>query len=132
MAALQRAIALAEMDRLAGAVTDDLHFDMARLLEILLDIYGVVTKRSTGLRTCGLQGDLKVFLGAGNLHAAAAAACRCLDDHRIADLGRNALGFLLFRYRSIGARHDRNAKALCGALGLDLVAHGTDVVARWT
>jgi hypothetical protein len=38
VAALQRAVALAEMDRVALAVAEDLDFDVARLLEILLDI----------------------------------------------------------------------------------------------
>ncbi len=48
VAALQRAVALAQMDHMAMAVGQDLDFDMARLLEILLHIDGVVAERGLG------------------------------------------------------------------------------------
>ena len=72
---------------------------------------------------------VEVVLVARDLHAAAAAAGRRLDDHRIADFGGDALGFLLVGDGAVGAGHDRNAEPLGGALGLDLVAHDADMVA---
>src|ERR1051325_9722805 len=49
MAALKRAVALAEMDRIALAVAEDLELDVARIAEILLDIDGVVAERALRL-----------------------------------------------------------------------------------
>ena len=48
MRALQRAIALAEMDDAALAVAEDLHLDMPRPVEIALEIDRIVAER--GLR----------------------------------------------------------------------------------
>ena len=48
VAALQRAIALAQMHDIAMAVGQDLDFDMARLLEIFLHIDGVVAEGGLG------------------------------------------------------------------------------------
>ena len=48
VAALQRAVALAEMDGVALAVAEHLDLDMARLLEIFLDIDGVVAESGLG------------------------------------------------------------------------------------
>ena len=47
----------------------------------------------------------------------------------IADFGGDALGLAFFGHRAVGAWHDRNAEALGGTFGLDLVAHDADVVA---
>jgi hypothetical protein len=44
VAALQRAVALAEMDRVALAVAEDLDLDMAGLAEVFLDIDGASPK----------------------------------------------------------------------------------------
>ena len=50
----------------------------------------------------------------------------------IADFGGDALGFSFLGDGAVGARNDRNAEALGGALGLDLVAHDADMVGRRT
>jgi hypothetical protein len=49
VAALQRAVALAEMDGVALAVAEHLDLDMARLLEVFLDIDGIVAEGRLGL-----------------------------------------------------------------------------------
>ena len=49
MAALQRTVALAQMDRVAVAVAEHLEFDMARIAEIFFEIDGVVAERGLGL-----------------------------------------------------------------------------------
>ena len=53
VAALQRAVALAEMDDVAVAVGEHLDFDVARLLEIFLDVDGVVAERGLGFGAGG-------------------------------------------------------------------------------
>ena len=86
VAALQRAVALAEMDGAAMAVAEHLDFDVARPREIFLEIDRVVAER--GLRL-GARGGERVETGrrrlARDLHAAPAAAGRRLDQHREAD-----------------------------------------------
>ena len=51
MAALERAVALAEVDRLALAVAEHLEFDVARVGEIFLHVDGVVAERRAWPRT---------------------------------------------------------------------------------
>ena len=60
MAALQRAVALAEMDGIALAVAEDLELDVARVAEIFLDIDGVVAERALrlGARLADLRFEL--------------------------------------------------------------------------
>ena len=60
VAALQRAVALAEMDGLALAVAEDLDFDMARLLEIFLEIDRVVAEGRLGFGARGGHGDAEI------------------------------------------------------------------------
>ena len=58
----------------------------------------------------------------------AAAAGGGLDQHRIADFVGDRFGFVVGADAAVRARHHRNAEALGGALGLDLVAHDADVL----
>ena len=60
VAALQRAIALAQMHDIAMAVGQDLDFDMARLLEIFLHIDRVVAEGGLGLGAGGGQREATV------------------------------------------------------------------------
>ena len=50
VAALQRALALAEVDEVAVAVAEDLHLDVARPLDELLDVDAVVGEERLALR----------------------------------------------------------------------------------
>ena len=52
VAALHRAVALAEVDRVALAVGEHLDLDVARVLEELLHVDQVVAERGLRLRTC--------------------------------------------------------------------------------
>ena len=82
VAALQRAIAVAEMNGLAVAVAQNLDFDMARLFEIFFKIDRVVAKGRLGLGPRRFERRGKLLRGAGNFHAAPAAAGRCLYENR--------------------------------------------------
>jgi hypothetical protein len=87
VAALQRAVALAQMDRVAVAVAEHLNLDVARIAEIFLDIDGVVAERGLGLGAAGAASGVSSSASARHdLHAAPAAAGGGLDEHRIADL----------------------------------------------
>ena len=130
MAALQRAIALAEMHRVALTVAQHLDLDVARLGEVLLHVDLVVAEGGLGLGARGRQRKAEVGRRLRHLHAAAAAAGGRLDQHRkahrLGDLHRLGLA----RHGAVGAGHDRNAEALGRLLRLDLVAHDADVLRR--
>ena len=55
VAALQRAVALAEMDGVALAVAEHLDLDVARLLQIFLEIDRVVAERGLGFGARGRE-----------------------------------------------------------------------------
>ena len=93
----------------AGAVADDLHLDVTRLFQILLDVDGVVAEGRARFRARRGQRHRKLVLRARHLHAAPAAAGRGLDDDGIADLGRDAFGLVFVADRALGAGHHRNA-----------------------
>ena len=128
MAALERAVALAEMDRIALAVAEHLEFDVARVAEIFLHIDGGVAERRLGLVARLLHQRFELVLMLHDLHAAPAAARRRLDDHRIADLRGDRLRLAEVADRAVGAGHQRQAELAGGALGLDLVAHRPDML----
>ncbi len=109
MAALQRAVALAEMDGVALAVSQHLHLDMAGMGEIFLEIDGVVAERGARLVARGDERGLELVLEQRELHAAPAAAGRGLDQHRIADVARNGPGLLEIADQA-RARHHRDAE----------------------
>ena len=116
------------MHGVAFAVAEHLNFDVARLLQILFHIDGVVFEGRFGLRPCSRERESEVGLGVGDFHAASAAAGSGLDQHGEAHSLSHfeSLGFA--GHCAIRARHDWNAKFLRGHLGFDLVAHGPDVL----
>jgi hypothetical protein len=63
-----------------------------------------------------------------HLHAAAAAAGGCLDQHREADPLGDRHRIVVGSHRTLGAGHHGNAELLGGLLGFDLVAHQADVL----
>ena len=87
VAALDRAVALEEVDDRAVLVGEDLHLDMAGALDQLLEIDLVLAEGGLGLaprrRRCR---GASARLVADDAHAAAAAAPRRLEHQRVADL----------------------------------------------
>ena len=81
MPSLQRTIALADMHGIAVAVAEHLDFDVARLLEIFLQIHRIVAECRLGLFARRRQARSNFVVQAGDLHAASAAACRRLQQH---------------------------------------------------
>ena len=65
MAALKRAVALAEVDCLALAVTEHLELDVARVGEIFLHVDGVVAERGARLGRRLAHQAFELVLGSG-------------------------------------------------------------------
>ena len=86
VAALQRAVALAEMHAGSHAVAQHLDLDMARMVEILLEIDRIVAEGGLGLGAGEREGLGRRVGVVDDLHAASAAAGDRLDQHRPADL----------------------------------------------
>ena len=110
MAALHRALALAERDHGAVLVAEQLDLDVTRPLDVALAEHGAVAERRLRLAPRGLErlGQLRRL--ADDAHPAPAAARRGLDHQREAEL----LGLAL--------RHDRHARLARDPLRRELVA----------
>ena len=121
---LHGAVAVAEIDRVAVLVGKDLDFDVARILEIFLDVHRRVAERGLRFGPGGIDRVEKCGFRVHHAHAAAAAAARRLDDHRVTDLAGDLDDFLrLFRQSAVDPRHDRQSGFLHRVLGAHLVAH---------
>src|SRR5439155_821216 len=105
MAALDRALALVKVDGRPLAVAEHLDLDVARAIEVALDVDVAPAER--GLGTPGRRRERRrQVLGLVHpRHADAATAGHCLEDHGIPDLASDALGLTGVRHRLVAARH---------------------------
>ena len=124
---LQRAIALAEMDRAAPAIAEHLDLDVARLLQVFFQIDGGIAERRFGLVGSGRERQHQVVGGLRDLHAASAAARGRLDQHRKTDRLCDRHCVVVGSDGAVGAGHHGDAEPLGGLLGLDLVSHQPDM-----
>ena len=126
MTALDRAVALAEVDDVPVRVGEHLHLDVARILEIPLDVHRGVGEVRLPLALGGLERLHGLAGRPHDLHALAAAAGRRLDDQRIADLLADG-DDLVRRADGVGrARDDRDACRLHRLARPRLRAHQLD------
>ena len=126
VAALQRTIALAEMDDVAVRVGKDLKLHVARRGDVFLDQDPTGAEGRGNFAHCSFERIVEVgVLVDAPQPASAAARCR-LDQHRVADLIR--LLFQEFRVLPfpVIAGHDRDARLLHQRLGAILEPHGAD------
>ncbi len=129
VAALHRAVALAEPDGLLVLVGQDLDFHMARVLEELLHVDLGIAEGTAGFFARHVDGVDQRGFGMHHAHAAATAAAGGLDDHRVADAARGRQDFLgIVGQGAVRAGHARHAGLDHGLLGRDLVAHQADAV----
>ncbi len=82
VAALDRALALAQVHDVAVMIAEDLVLDVPRRLEILLDVDIADAERRLGLALRRAEGMRQFLRLLHDAHAAAAAAGHRLDDHR--------------------------------------------------
>lgn len=103
---LDRAVALKEVDDVAVRVTEHLHFDVTRFVEVAFDKDGSVSERGFGFRDGRLERRLERRGFADDPHAATAAAHRCFDDDGEAVLLDKGVALLEGRDRAGGAGND--------------------------
>jgi hypothetical protein len=131
VAALHRAVALAEIDRVAVGVGQHLDLDVARVLEELLHVHHRVAEGGAGFAAGHVDRVEQRGFGVHHAHAAPAAAAGGLDDHRVADGAGDLDDFLrVVGQGAFGAGHAGHAGGLHGVLGADLVAHQADGFGR--
>src|SRR5437867_52862 len=130
MAALDRALALVKVDGRQLAVAEHLDLDVARAIEVALDVDVAPAER--GLGTPGRRRERRrQVLGLVHpRHADAATAGHCLEDHGIPDLASDALGLTGVRHRLVAARHHHDAGGGHEPPRLGLVTHLADGVWR--
>jgi len=127
VAALNRTIALAQMDRLPLAIGQYLDFDVARPLQVFLHVHRAVAKCRLGLAAREHNRGGQMSLAVDHPHPAPAATRCRLDQHRIADLAGN--GDVLGGIVGQGAARTGYAGhtgLLHGVDGRHLVAHQAD------
>ena len=126
VAALDRAVALAEVDHVPVRVREHLHLDVARILEVALDVDAAVGEVLLALALRRLERALGLVGRRDELHPLAAAAGRRLHDQRVADLVAEPQ-HLRDRLDRLGrARDDRHAGGLHRRARLRLRAHQLD------
>ncbi len=127
VAALEAALALAEVDDVAVGVGQHLDLDVPGIGDEPLDQQRGVPERGGGRAARRLDGLGHLLRRAHDQHALAAAARRGLDQHGIADAA-GRLGEVVGGLRSAG--DDGHARRRHGGLGADLVAHRLDGLGR--
>src|SRR5262249_53335267 len=85
MAALQRTIALEEMNKIAARLAQDLTLDVTRALDIFPHQQRAVAESLLSLAPRGLDGAVNCAFGSHDAHSLAAAARRSLDQNWKAD-----------------------------------------------
>jgi hypothetical protein len=128
--ALDRALALAEVDDGAVVIAQHLELDVARVLDVLLDVDVADTEGRLRLALGRLERLRQLARGPDDAHAAAASARHGLDDDRVAEILGDPDGLLLGIHRAVTARQDRHASLLHGAPRARLVAEQPDDVRR--
>ncbi len=127
---LDRALALVQVENRAGGVAEDLDLDVARSLEVLLDVeiaaaeggFGAPPhRRERGGRAGGLVHAR---------HADTTAAGRRLEEDGVADVARDPLRRRDVRERLGAPRDDGDARRRHESARFGLVAHALDRLGR--
>ena len=130
VAALDRAVALAEVDHVPVRVGENLHLDVSRVLEVFLDVDRRVGEVGLALAPRGLERALDVVVLANDPKSLAAAAGRRLDRNRPAELVAEAAHRLGALDRLGRPRDDRHAGGPHPLARLGLRAHRLDRLGR--
>src|SRR2546425_3105616 len=130
MTALNRAIALAEVDHVAVPVGEHLHLDVSGILEIALDVDRGVGEVRLALASRRHECALRLVRVAHDLEALAAAARRRLDRDRPPELVAETAHLISRLHRLGDAGDDRHARREHPLARLDLRAHRLDRLGR--
>ena len=126
MPALERAVALEQVNDIARAVGEHLHLDVARAHHRLFQQHGVVAERGLRLPLGSEHAFRELARAVDEAHALAAATRHRLDQQRKADAGRRALEPHQRLVLVLVARCDGYAGGLHHRLGRVLQAHRAD------
>src|SRR4051812_23745504 len=126
MAALQRTIALIQMDDVAMAIGEYLHLDVARRGDEFLDQHARVAECGLSFAHRAFERGFELGMLVDAAHAFAAAARDRLDQYRVADLVSLLLEKLRVLQLAMIARDHRHAGFLHQRLGAILQAHGAN------
>ena len=122
MPPLHGAIALIEVQQVAGAIAQDLHLDVAGPFDVAFQKHRIVAEGRAGFAP-RFGEPLAEFGGATHHAHAAPAAAECrFDDERKADAARDALGLARVGDGVFGPRHRGDAGALGQLAGRAFVA----------
>ncbi len=109
VAALDRAVALEEMDHITMRVTQNLALDVAGALDELFQIDFVLAEGGLGFTLAFVHFTQQLLGSRSRAHAATAAAPGRLEHDGIADLFGQPLDFVFVVRQRVGCRNDRNA-----------------------
>ena len=126
MAALDRAVAFPQVHRVAVHVSQDLDFDVARVLHEFLNVDGRVTECRLRLGTCGVVTVDQAGFVARDAHAASPAAERGFDNHGVADLRGDLHRFRFGVHRSGRAGNDGTVRVTRHLLGVVFLPQARD------
>ena len=128
--ALERAVALAEVDHTTVQIGEHLDLDVARVVHVLLDVDGRVGEVGLSLAHCGLERALGLACLGDDLETPTASARRGLDRDRPAVLVSQLDHALRVGDRLGRAGHDRHAGRGHPLPCADLRAHRLDRLGR--
>ncbi len=130
VAPLHRAVALEQVRHVLVVIAEDLHLDMTRPLDVLLDEDLAVAEGRLGLGRGPVEALLQLGHGLHDAHAAAASAMGCLEDHRQLVLFHEQPGVFEVAERPVCACHDAHARCYGRLSRLGFVAHFVHDVGR--
>ena len=132
VAALDRAVALAEVDDVAVRVGEDLDLDVARVGQVALEVDASASEKNfSPSRAAPSKASSSSSSLERDAEALAAAAARRLDGDRVADVVVDDLARVVDVVDRLGrARHDRHAGLLHQLARRGLGAHRLDRARR--
>src|SRR5208282_2996278 len=131
VAALDRALALAEINNVAVLVAQHLDFDVARIGDEFFDEDAIIAEARFRLGARAGKVFRHLAFGEGDTHAFAAAAGGRLDHHRVTDLLGDGDRLIVILDDAEMTGDGRDLGASGRLLRLDLVAHGGDGFGIW-
>src|SRR3989454_7257308 len=115
---------LPQRDHPAEGIRQDLDLDVARPLEVLLEIDFIRPERLARFARRRLESRLELGFLSYQPHALAATPRGRLEQHRVPEPGRLRSSLHMVGERSRGARHNGNARLLHAAPRFGFVPHG--------
>src|SRR4030095_9026777 len=109
-------------------ISHDLKFDVARSLDVLLDIAIRYAERVSGFGLCSLQRYHEILPITDNAHTAAASSGNGLDDDGKSDFVGSSQGFLFTMDGSTTSRQQSQAQLSHLLPGTRLVSHHPDAL----